>query len=245
MQFRLQFEGGGSAVERVPDGRFRPGDAERGGDRGQVLKRRRLIAGNTDLVCADEAQVHAVGLRCGNNVRRTAGSLDRDGVEEALTRQFEAAASQHRGECPGGVVSVGGDSTQALGTVVDRIHAGDNGQQSLRGADVGGRLLAADVLFAGLQRQAEGGGAGVVLGNSDDTAGKRTLQALADGHVGGVRATEEQRNTHALGGADGDVGTLLARSGDQGQREQVCRNGNHRAAFLRRGDDGGVVVDPA
>ena len=46
---------------------------------------------------------------------------------------------------------------QALRAVIDRVHRGDDGQQHLRGADVGGRLLAADMLLARLQRQPIGG----------------------------------------------------------------------------------------
>ena len=41
----------------------------------------------------------------------------------------------------------------------DRVQAGDDGEQHLRGADVARRLLAADVLLAGLQREAERGAA--------------------------------------------------------------------------------------
>jgi hypothetical protein len=40
--------------------------------------------------------------------------------------------------------------------VVDGVHRGDDGEQHLGGADVGGGLLAADVLLAGLQREAVG-----------------------------------------------------------------------------------------
>jgi cell surface protein SprA len=39
--------------------------------------------------------------------------------------------------------------------VVDRVHRRDHRQQHLRSADVGRGLLAADVLLAGLQRQAQ------------------------------------------------------------------------------------------
>jgi hypothetical protein len=46
---------------------------------------------------------------------------------------------------------------QPVGAVVDGVHRGHHGQQHLRGADVAGRLLAADVLLAGLQRQAQAG----------------------------------------------------------------------------------------
>ena len=48
------------------------------------------------------------------------------------------------------------DMRQPLRPVIDRIHRRHHRQQHLRGADVRGRLLAADVLLAGLQREAIG-----------------------------------------------------------------------------------------
>ena len=104
-----------------------------------------------------------------------------------------------------------GDRLQPVGAVVDGVQGGHDGQQRLGGADVGRGLLAADVLLAGLQGQAVGRDAGVVLGHAHEAAGQGAFQALRDGHVGGVRAAEEQRHAEALGGADGDVRTLLAR----------------------------------
>ena len=58
----------------------------------------------------------------------------------------------------GGVpVGAPGDRAQPVGAVVDGVHAGHHGEQHLRGADVAGRLLPADVLLAGLQREPVGG----------------------------------------------------------------------------------------
>ena len=137
------------------------------------------------------------------------------------------------------------DRLQPVGAVVDGVDRGDDGQQRLRGADVGGGLLAADVLLAGLQGQTVGRDAGVVLGDTHEAAGQRALQALPHRHVGRVRAAEEQRHAEALRGADGDVRALLARRSDQGQGQQVRRHGDQRAAFLGLGDHGGVVEHPA
>ena len=46
-------------------------------------------------------------------------------------------------------------SVTHLGSVVDRVHGGDVGEQRLRRADVAGRLVAPDVLLPRLQRQPE------------------------------------------------------------------------------------------
>ena len=156
-----------------------------------------------------------------------------------------AGGLQRGGDGPGVAVDGLGDRLQPVRAVVDGVERGHDGQQRLRGADVGGGLLAADVLLAGLQRQAVGGDAGVVLGDAHEAAGHGALEALLDGHVGGVRAAEEQRHAEALGGADGDVRALLARGRDQGQGEEVGGDGDEGAAFLGLGDHGGVVEHAA
>ena len=61
--------------------------------------------------------------------------------------------------------------------VVDGVHARHHGEQHLRGADVGGRLLTADVLLAGLQREAVGRGAVGVDRHADEAPGQGPLAA--------------------------------------------------------------------
>ena len=68
----------------------------------------------------------------------------------------------------------------------------------LCGADVGGRLVAADVLLAGLERQPVGRAPLGVDRHTDQPAGQVALEALGDGHEPGVRAAVEQRNAEAL-----------------------------------------------
>ena len=60
---------------------------------------------------------------------------------------------------------------QALGTVIDRIHRSNHGQQDLRRANVRCRLLAPDVLLAGLQRQPVGLIPATVDRNADQPTG--------------------------------------------------------------------------
>jgi hypothetical protein len=95
-------------------------------------------------------------------------------------------------------VGVQGDRAQAVGAVPDGVHAGDDGEQDLRGADVRRRLLAPDVLLAGLQREAVGGRAVRVDADADEPAGQRALEPLAHRHERGVRAAGEQRHAEAL-----------------------------------------------
>ena len=60
---------------------------------------------------------------------------------------------------------------QPVGAVVAGVHRGDHRQQHLRGADVAGGLVPADVLLAGLQREPVGRGAVGVQRHPDQPAG--------------------------------------------------------------------------
>ena len=108
-----------------------------------------------------------------------------------------------------------------------------------------GRLLAADVLLAGLQRQAQRLVAVGVHRHPDQAAGQRAGQVLADRHVAGVRAAEAQRHAEALRGAHGDVGAGLAGRGEQGQGQQVGGDRDQRAARVGGVGDGLEVADLA
>ena len=124
------------------------------------------------------------------------------------------------------------DRGQAGGAVVDGIHRGHHGEQHLGGADVGGRLLATDVLLAGLQGEPVGRGALGVDAHPDEAAGQGPLEAGADAHVAGVRAAEAHRHAEALAGADRDVGAPLPRRRRQGEGEQVGGRGDQRAGLV-------------
>ncbi len=127
------------------------------------------------------------------------------------------------------VVHALGDRPQAVRAVVDRVHARHHGQQDLRGADVAGRLLPADVLLPGLQREPVRGGAVGVPGHPDQPARQRPLESRPYRQVAGVRAAEPERHPEPLGGAGGDVGADLPRRPQQRQREQVGGDGDQRA----------------
>ena len=80
-------------------------------------------------------------------------NLDRHRIEEALTGDGDAGSLQSGGEPHGETVDVRGDRLQPVRSVPDRIGSRHIGEQRLRRADVGGRLVAADMLLARLQRQ--------------------------------------------------------------------------------------------
>ena len=112
-----------------------------------------------DVVGVDQAQVDAARRAAAATTSAARpGHADGDGVEERVVhaprrRRRAAPAASARGVA--GATRCG-DRAQPVGAVVDGVHAGDHREQHLRGADVAGRLLAADVLLAGLQREAVG-----------------------------------------------------------------------------------------
>ena len=114
----------------------------------------------------------------------------------------------------------------------DGVAARHDGEQRLRGADVTGRLFAADVLFARLQGKAVGGFAVAIHRNADEAARHGAFEAVARCHESGMRTTETERHTETLRVADDDVRVPFARRGEDGQREQVGRHHQHCAVGM-------------
>ena len=83
--------------------------------------------------------------------RRLAADTNR--VEE----RFTPHTVNLRGEFSCQIVDALRDPLQAGRTVPDRVHRGHDRQQDLRGTNVAGGFVAADVLFARLQGQPQGG----------------------------------------------------------------------------------------
>ncbi len=137
------------------------------------------------------------------------------------------------------------DRGRALRPVIDGVEAGDVREQRLRGADVRGRLLAADVLLARLQRHAVGGVAVRVDRHADDAAGRLAHVLLERGEERGVRTAVAQRHAEALRVAEDDVGAHLSRRREQRQAEQIGADGDQHAGRLRARDEVAQIVDAA
>ena len=79
-----------------------------------------------------------------------------------------------------------------------RIEGGDDRQEDLRRADVGGGLLPADVLLAGLEREAMGRTAMGVDRHPDESSRKHAAERLAGGEEAGARSAVAERDTESL-----------------------------------------------
>ena len=126
-----------------------------------------FVARHRDVVVVDPPQVDAPGLRGGHHGVGAARNSGQHGVEVAVVHQ---RVPQRGADRLGVAVHAACDGGQPLGAVVAGVHGRHDRQEHLRGADVGGRLVAADVLFAGLQGEAVGVGAISVLGHPDQPA---------------------------------------------------------------------------
>ncbi len=119
-----------------------------------------------------------------------------------------------------------GYALQAFRAVIHRVHACHDGQQCLRGTDVGSGLVAADMLLARLQCHAQCRVALRIDGYADDAPGHGALVGFAAGKVRRVGSAVAHRDAEALRAADHHIGSPLARRRQQHQAQHVGRHGN-------------------
>ena len=209
-----------------------------------------VVSSQAIWIAPSAGQVQVVPRLPGAGDRRggrlgTPRGLGPHGVERRRRAGSESGCVQGRGKNRGAAVGTGRDGSQALGAVVHRVHGGQHGRQHLRGADVAGGLLPADVLLPGLQREPVGGLAVSVDRDADQAPRELAAQLVPYRDVAGVRAAEAHRQPEPLGAADRDVGPHLPRRTQQRESEQV---GGHRglgAALVRGLDHRAQVTDGA
>ena len=117
-----------------------------------------------------------------------------------------------------------GDARQPFGAVIDGVEACHIRKQGLRRADVGGGLLAPDVLLAGLQRHAIRAIAVRVDGDTDDAAGRLPNVRLERREKRRVRSAISHRHAKPLRVAEHDVGAKLARRREQHEAQEIRRD---------------------
>ncbi|TLD44182.1 MAG: hypothetical protein FAZ92_03561 [Accumulibacter sp.] len=213
--------------------------------RADVGPRRLLVDGDRHCVGRQQSQVVA-GVGGGrDDGGRAAGKPQAHGVEEVPAVELDPRLPQAFREQRGEAVDAAGDAAQSLWAVVDGVHAGDVGEQDLRGADVRIGLFAPDVLFAGLQRHAQRPLAARIDRDADDAAGDGALVLVTGGKERSVRAAKAERDAKALRRTERDVGAHLAGRAEQHQRHQVGGDGDDAATCLDGGDLRSEVGDLA
>ena len=74
-----------------------------------------------------------------------------DGIEEFLTSNIKTELLQTCGKYRRQAVYPFANPPEAIRSMIDGVHARDDGKQNLRGANVARRLFPSDVLLAGLE----------------------------------------------------------------------------------------------
>ena len=152
-----------------------------------------------------------------------AASTGAAGRSSASTTSWNTGAREQRGEPPGIAVSARASSAvraiEALATrsspsapISDRYTRACHHQQALVGADIRGRLGAADVLLTRLQRQRKARPAVEIDRAADDPARHLAHVLHARGHEAEIGTARGQRTTQRLAIADDDIRTLSPHS---------------------------------
>ena len=211
----------------------------------EVVARRRLIEADGKRPRVERAKVHSGGAGPRGEVGRPLPRLEGQRVEGALATDSHAELGEAGGEDRRVGGDALGDTHEAIGPVVNRIHARHHGGEDLGGADVGGGLLAADVLLAGLEGEPVGGVAVGIDAHADEPARHRSLEGVAAGEEGGVRPAAAHRHSEALRRAEDDVGPPFPRRGQEREREDVGRHAEERVLRVDLFSQTAVVGDRA
>ena len=158
-------------------------------------------------------------------------------------RQSQGLQASHKGRAQ--AEQAPGDRLQAIGAMVHRIKASHHCQQHLSGADVAGGLVAADVLFAGLQGQAQGRLAFRIQRAPHQAARDLALELLARGEKSGMGTTKTQRHPQALGAADGDISAEVAHRLQQHLGQGIDRHSRDHPGLAGASQQLAGIPEPA
>src|SRR5437667_9394923 len=111
-----------------------------------------------------------------------------------------------------------GDCAQTARAMINRVHRRDHGEKNLRRANVARCFVAADMLFARLQRESIGWPTFGIVGNSDKSARHVPFILIARRKIGCMRSAETERNAKGLRISDCNVRAEFARRLEQWKR---------------------------
>ena len=181
---------------------------------------------------APGTEVHAALLRGPEDpVPLDLREIHGQGVEDGVGAGPEPEPLEIPPECQGEAADPAGDPDEAFRAVPGRVACGDQCREHLRGADVAGRPVAADMLLAGLERQAERGPAMRVAGGPHHPTGRTAGEAQPGGEKRRVGTAAGHRHPETLTRSDRDIGAEFAGRFEQGQRQEI-RGGHHQRARL-------------
>eukprot|EP00128_Syssomonas_multiformis_P003625 Colp12_sorted_trinity150504_noHs@10374 len=246
---RLSLQRGADAahLRRLLDRTRRVGHTEGAQQRDSVSVRDGLTEGQTHGVVIDATQVHAVRDGRGLDLRRglaLAGDIHTHGVEErTIVLNLVAGLLEDLAGHHSHAVDATGDLLESLGAVVDRVEGSHVGQQGLGRADVGGGLVAADVLLARLHRHAQRGLATRIHTHTDDASGHLTRVGGGGREETSVRTAKTHGHTESLRRTHCNVKTHLADGLEQHRGHEIGAAHHERAVRMRLGGEIRPVLD--
>ena len=196
--------------------------------------------GNTAII--QTPQIEAVLQRRRHHGIRARAGFKRDGIKETLMAQRKAEPRRSITRQPRQQAHALGDAGQPFRPMPHRIHAGHDSQQHLRGADIGCRFLAADMLFAGLQREPHRGRTCGIHGNTDKPARHQALMRISHRHEGSMRPAIAHGHAKTLCAAHHHIGAHFARRLQQSQRKRISRDNREAAHRMHCSDLSGQVA---
>ena len=173
---------------------------------------------------------------------RPRASFQRDGIEKALMPQRKAEPRSRITGQPRQQAHTLGNAGQPFRPMPHRIHARHDSQQHLRGADIGSRFFAADMLFARLQREPHGGRTGGIQRNTNKPARHQALMRIRHRHEGSMRPAIAHRHAKTLRAAHHHIGAHFAGRLQQSQRKRISRDNRKTAHGMHGGDLSGQVA---
>src|SRR5690606_18292552 len=191
--------------------------AEQNGERCKIFLGRGFIKGYANRIRVDNAEQTAALIGFVSDLRSLASDLDRNRIEQAIACNLDASSLKPSGEARSKASNTRCNGLQARRTVPDGIRCGHIGEQCLRGANVRRRFVAADMLFAGLERQTVGGAAVRIGRLADNAARDDARQRTRHNQICCVWTTKSPPPAITLHGANGHIGTPACWSFHDGQ----------------------------
>ena len=222
---------------------FPQGTGKHGDDVLQVLDRDGLIQGDAHpgIIDVTEIDFRRQGFPAQLVGRTAPGQFELQGVKKLRIVLPAAQAGQGFFQNLGENVNPVGDFGEPVRAVIHRIHTGHIGQEGLGGADVGGGLLPADVLLAGLQRHAEGRISQTIERHSDDPPRHLAFESFPGGEKCRMGPTVTHRHSQTLGGTDHHISPHLSRRFQQSEGQQIGRYRYKCAGRMYAGDQLAVI----
>ena len=122
----------------------------------------------------------------------------------------ETELLEARCEYGGRAIDAKCDSAKPLRTMINGVKHRHNGQQRLRGTNIGRGLFTADMLLAGLHGHAQRGFSAAVYRHTNDAARYGALMLVFGCKEGCVGTSKAHGYAKALSAANDNIGTLFA-----------------------------------